>query len=122
MYEYSNEQLDACDDRSLFFEEEEMPESIAHAQLVRYLVALLAWILVDALCPICEHFAVLSPLEHSDAQVAPDIAVSTGVSVRPLSSWRIGMTGPAPAVVFEILSKETGKKDLAEKPTLYAHV
>jgi len=54
--------------------------------------------------------------------VAPDIAVIKGVALRPLTSWRVQPTGPAPHVVFEILSAETWKKDLEEKPALYARL
>jgi pyruvate/2-oxoglutarate dehydrogenase complex dihydrolipoamide acyltransferase (E2) component len=54
--------------------------------------------------------------------VAPDIAVIKGVSLRPLTSWRVQTTGPAPHVVLEILSAETWKKDLEEKPDIYARL
>jgi Uma2 family endonuclease len=116
------EQIDVCDDFSPFFEEESMPESIVHAQLVRYLVALLQWLFQGSLCAICENFAFLPPLEDPGPPVAPDIAVIKGVALRPLSSWRIGTTGPAPQVVLEILSAETWKKDLEEKPDIYARL
>jgi Uma2 family endonuclease len=116
------EQVDVCDDFSPFFEEESMPESIVHAELIWYLVAVLKWLFRDALCAICENFAFLPPLEDSGPPVAPDIAVIKGVALRPLTSWRIGTTGPAPHVVLEILSPETWKKDLEEKPALYARL
>src|SRR5436309_1617773 len=54
--------------------------------------------------------------------LAPDIAVIKGVPVRPVNSWRVGRTGPAPEVVFEILSAETWKKDVEEKPVAYARM
>jgi hypothetical protein len=55
--------------------------------------------------------------------VAPDIAVIKGVALRPeLTSWRVQTTGPAPHVVLEILSAETWKKDLEEKPDIYARL
>jgi Uma2 family endonuclease len=120
MYERLEDEVDVCDDFSPFFEEESMPESIVHAQLVRYLVAVLTWLFQDSICAICENFAFFPPLEHPGPSVAPDIAVIKGVSLRPLNSWRVGTTGPAPHVVFEILSAETWKKDLGEKPDLYA--
>ncbi len=116
------EQSDVCDDFSPFFEEESMPESIVHAQLVRYLVAVLQWLFRDSLCAICENFAFLPPLEQPGPPVAPDIAVIKGVALRPLTSWRIQTTGPAPQVVLEILSAETWKKDLEEKPQIYGRL
>jgi Uma2 family endonuclease len=117
------EQLDVCDDFSPWFEEESMPESVVHAQLVRYLVAILQWLFRGELCAICENLAFLPPLEQLGPPVAPDIAVIKGVALDPeLKSWRVQSTGPAPHVVFEILSAETWKKDLQEKPDLYARL
>jgi Uma2 family endonuclease len=116
------DQIDVCDDFSPWFEEESMPESIVHAELIWYLVAVLRWLFRDSLCAICENFAFLPPLEDPGPPVAPDIAVIKGVGLRPLTSWRIGTTGPAPQVVLEILSADTWKKDLQEKPDLYARL
>jgi Uma2 family endonuclease len=116
------DQIDVCDDFSPFFEEESMPESIVHAQLVRYLVAVLQWLFRGERCAICENFAVFPPLEQPGLPMVPDIAVIKGVALRPLNSWRVGTTGPAPHVVFEILSAETWKRDLEEKPDLYARL
>ncbi len=122
MNEHLTKQVDVCDDFSPWFEEESLPESIVHAELIWYLVAVLRWLFRGELCAICENFAFLPPLEDPGSPVAPDIAVIKGVALRPLSSWRIGTTGPAPQVAFEILSPETWKKDLEEKPDLYARL
>jgi Uma2 family endonuclease len=122
MSEYVADEVDVRDDFSPFFEEESMPESIVHAELVWYLVAVLRWLFRDSLCAICENFAFFPPLEQPGPPVAPDIAVIKGVALRPLTSWRVQITGPAPHVVFEILSAETWKKDLEEKPDLYARL
>ena len=122
MGERLEEQVDVCDDFSPWFEEESMPESIVYAQLVRYLVAVLSWLFRGELCAICENFAFFPPLEQPGPAVAPDIAVIKGVPLRPLNSWRVGQTGPAPHVVFEVLSGETWKKDLEEKPNAYARM
>jgi Uma2 family endonuclease len=116
------EQLDVCDDFSPFFEEESMPESTVHAELVWYLVAVLRWLFRGELCTICENLAFLPPLEQPGPPVAPDIAIIRGVALGPLTSWRVQSTGPAPHVVFEILSAEAWKKDLEEKPDLYARL
>lgn len=99
-----------------------MPESTVHADLIWYLVAVLRWLLRGELCTICENLAFLPPLEQSGPPVAPDIAIIKGVALGPLTSWRVQTTGPAPHVVLEILSPETWKKDLAEKPDLYARL
>jgi Uma2 family endonuclease len=103
-------------------EEESMPENIAHAQLIQYLVEVLKWLFRGHLCSICRNFAFFPPAERPGPQVAPDIAVIKGIPLRPLNSWRVGKTGPAPHVVFEILSAETWKKDLEEKPLAYARM
>jgi len=116
------EQLDVCDDFSPWFEEESMPESTVHAELIWYLVAVLRWLFRGELCTICENLAFLPPLEQLGPPEAPDIAIIKGVALGPLTSWRVGTTGPAPHVVFEILSPETWKKDLEEKPDLYARL
>jgi Uma2 family endonuclease len=115
------DKVDVCDDFSPWFEEESMPESIVHAELVWYLVAVLKWLFRDSVCAICENFAFFPPLEQPGPPVAPDIAVLKGEALDPeLTSWHVGQTGPAPQVVFEILSRETWKKDLEEKPLAYA--
>jgi hypothetical protein len=58
-----------------------MPESIVHAQLVWYLVAVLKWLFHDSMCAICENFAFFPPLEHPGPSVAPAIAViSSGLA------------------------------------------
>lgn len=122
MDERSEEKVDFCDDFSPFLEEESMPESIVHAELVWYLVAVLKWLFRDSPCAICENFAFFPPFSHPGPSVAPDIAVIKGVASRPLTSWRIGTTGPAPHVVLEILSAETWNKDIQEKPGMYAEL
>jgi Uma2 family endonuclease len=121
MYERLEDEVDFSDDFSPM-EEESMPENIVHAELVRYLVAVLRWLFQDAVCAICENFAFFPPPERPGPPVAPDIAIIKGVPLRPLNSWRVGQTGPAPHVIFEILSSETWKKDLEEKPDVYARM
>ncbi|MGH2496740.1 MAG: Uma2 family endonuclease, partial [Ktedonobacteraceae bacterium] len=53
----------------------------------------------------------------------PDVTVIKGVAYQSTTrSWRVGKSGPAPQVVFEIASQETWKKDLDEKPDRYARM
>jgi Uma2 family endonuclease len=122
MSEYVQDEVDVRDDFSPFFEEESMPESIVHAALIHYLVEVLTWLFRGQLCAICENFAFFPPPERPGLPVAPDIAVIKGVALRPLTSWYVGQTGPAPQVVFEVLSRETWKKDMEEKPLAYARL
>jgi Uma2 family endonuclease len=119
MQEHIDEKVNLYGDFFPFFQEEDMPETIPHAKLIHYLIEVLAWLFHESLCTICENFAFFPPPEHPGPPVAPDIAVIKGVPLQPFSSWQVDVTGPAPQVVFEILSKETWSKDLAEKPALY---
>src|SRR5947209_13811671 len=103
MYERVEDEVDFFDDFSPN-EEESMPENIVHAELVWYLVAVLRWLFRGSVCAICENFAFFPPAECPGSPVAPDLAIIKGVPLRPLNSWRVDKTGPAPHVVFEILS------------------
>ena len=73
MDERLTNKVDVCDDFSPFFEEESLPESIVHAELVWYLVAVLQWLFRDSLCAICENFAFLPPLEQPGPPVLTSI-------------------------------------------------
>jgi Uma2 family endonuclease len=103
-------------------EEEAVPETVLHAELIEYLVAVLKWLFRSHVCTVCRNLAFFPPPELHEPPVAPDIAVIKGIPRQPLSSWRVGTTGPAPQVVFEILSAETWKKDVQEKPVAYAQL
>jgi Uma2 family endonuclease len=103
-------------------EEESVPETILHAELIEYLVAVLKWLFRRQSCTVCKNLAFFAPPERNAPPVAPDIAVIKGIPRQPLNSWRVGKTGPAPHVVFEILSAETWKKDVQEKPLAYAQM
>jgi Uma2 family endonuclease len=109
-------------DDFLPIEEESVPETVVHAELIEYLVAVLKWLFRRHVCMICRNLAFFPPPELHDPPVAPDIAVIKGIPHQPVSSWRVGTTGPAPQVVFEILSAETWKNDVQEKPVAYAHM
>jgi Uma2 family endonuclease len=109
-------------DDFLPLEEESVPETVVHAELIEYLVAILKWLFRRHVCMICRNLAFFAPPELRDPPVAPDIAIIEGIPHQLVSSWRVGTTGPAPQVVFEILSAETWKKDVEEKPLAYAHL
>jgi Uma2 family endonuclease len=109
-------------DDFLPMEEEAVPETVVHAELIEYLVAVLKWLFRRQVCMICRNLAFFPPPELHDPPVAPDLAVIKGIPHQLLNNWRVGTTGPAPQVVFEILSAETWKKDLEEKPLAYAHM
>jgi Uma2 family endonuclease len=109
-------------DDFLPMEEEAVPETVLHAELIEYLVAVLKWLFHSQVCTVCRNLAFFAPPELHEPPMAPDIAVIKGSPRQPVSSWRVGITGPAPQIVFEILSAETWKKDVQEKPLAYAHL
>ena len=100
-----------------------MGETAFHAALVRYLVDVLTWLFQGQLCAIYENLNFYQTANTYEYPLAPDVAVIKGVAYQLLTrSWRVGKSGPAPQVVFEIASEETWKKDLAEKPAKYARM
>ena len=103
-------------------EEDLMGETSFHADLVHYLVEVLRWLFQGKICAIYENLNMYQTANPKEYPVAPDIAVIKGVPRRSVRSWRVGKSGPAPQVVFEIASTETWKKDLTEKPAKYAHM
>jgi len=104
-------------------QEDLMGETAFHAALVRYLVDVLTWLFQGQLCAIYENLNFYQTANTYEYPLAPDVAVIKGVAYQLLTrSWRVGKSGPAPQVVFEIASEETWKKDLAEKPAKYARM
>jgi len=101
-------------------EEDLMGETSVHATLVHYLIEVLTWLLQGQTCAVYENLNFYQTPNPKEYPLAPDIAVIKGVDFRHVRSWRVGKTGPAPQVVFEIASEETWKKDLEEKPSKYA--
>src|ERR1051326_6466423 len=103
-------------------EEDLMGETSFHADLVNYLLAVLRWLFHDRLCAIYDNLNFYQTANSKEYPLAPDIAVIMGTAHRRVRSWRVGKSGPAPQVVFEIASEETWQKDLEEKPLRYAHM
>src|SRR5713226_3937965 len=103
-------------------QEDLMGERSFHADLVNYLMDVLRWYYHGQLCALYENLNIYQTANPLEYPMALDIAVFKGVSRRPIKSWRVGKSGPAPQVVFEIASEETWKKDLEEKPLRYARM
>lgn len=99
-----------------------MGETLLHAALVHYLMEVLTWLFHGRACAIYENFNFYQTPHKKEKPLAPDVAVIKGITHRPVRSWRIGTHGSAPHVVFEIASEETWKRDLEEKPELYARM
>jgi len=102
--------------------EDLMGETAVHAALVHYLMEVLTWLFRGQLCAIHENLNFYQTLEEDEQPLAPDIAVIKGVAYEYIRSWKVWQTGIVPHVVFEIASQETWKRDLEEKPLLYAQM
>src|SRR5205085_9548876 len=103
-------------------EEDLMGETAFHAALVRYLVGVLTWLFQGQTCAIHENLNIYQTANQYEYPLAPDVAIFKGMVYQLIRSWKVGKTGPAPHVVFEIASEETWAKDLDEKPARYAHM
>ena len=102
--------------------EDLMGETSMHSDLAHYLRDVLTWQFHGQICAVYHNLNFYQTADYMEYPLAPDIAVIKGIERRPLTSWRVGKTGPAPQVVFELASKETWQKDLQEKPMLYAQM
>ena len=96
-------------------EEDLMGETSVHANLVHYLIEVLKWLFRGQICAIYENLNFYQTSNPKEYPLAPDIAVIKGVAFQSVRSWRVGTSGPAPQVVFEIASEETWTNDLREK-------
>ena len=103
-------------------EEDLMGETSPHYDLIVYLGLVLKWLFHDQLCAVYSNLNFYQTANYKEYPLAPDIAVIKGVERPPVRSWRVGWTGPAPQVIFEIASEETWKKDLQDKPLKYARM
>ena len=105
-------------------EEDLMGEAPVHAALIHYLISVLRWLFQEQRCAIYENFNFYQTSNSDEYPLAPDIAVIKGVDYREdIRSWRIGKTGPAPHVVFEIASSlmATGCASLTGKAPRVSH-
>jgi Uma2 family endonuclease len=103
-------------------QEDLMGETVWHSRLIHYLFEVLSWLFHDQTCAIYENLNFYQTFEYDEYPFAPDLAVIKGVSLEYVRSWAPGRIGIPPHVIFEILSEETWKKDVREKPTKYAHL
>ena len=103
-------------------QEDLMGETSFHADLVNYLLEVLKWLFHGRLYAIYDNLNFYQTTDPKEYPIAPDIAIIKGIAHRSIRSWRVGKSGPAPQIVFEIASEETWKKDLREKPSKYAQM
>jgi len=93
-----------------------------HTDLVHYLSNVLRWLFREHSCAIYKNLNFYQTLDLNEYPIAPDIAVIKGVPYSHRRSWTVGITGPAPHIVFEIASEETWHTDSKEKPFKYARM
>ena len=103
-------------------EEDLMGESAAHLDLLIYLMSVLRGLFRDLPCAVYGNLNFYQTLNPQEPPLVPDVALIKGVPYDPVTSWKVGQDGPAPQVVFELLSKGTWERDLTEKPLAYAHM
>jgi Uma2 family endonuclease len=101
-------------------EEDLMGETLPHAELIDYLKSVLEWLFRAQVCAIYKNFNFFQSSDEGEYPLAPDLAIIKGISRVAWRSWRVGIHGPAPHVVFEVASDKTWERDLAEKPGAYA--
>ena len=103
-------------------EEDLMGESVLHRTLTEYLGQLLKWLFYRQVCAVYANLNFYYRVNQREYPVAPDLAVLNGSPPQNIRSWRVGRSGSAPQVVFEIASPETWHNDLYLKPLTYARM
>src|SRR5947209_5888426 len=104
-------------------EEDLLGESNPHLDLITYLVTLLRYLFRDQPYAVYGNLNFYQTRNPHELPLVPDVAVIKGGAYDPFAtSWKVGQDGPAPQVVFELLSKGTWERDLTEKPLAYAHM
>lgn len=104
-------------------EKDRMGHPSAHNELVRYLWKVLERLFhgqTYAMYANLNFYQTSDPFEYPEE---PDLAIIEGIAYQQFTrSYRVGKSGPAPHVIFEIASDETWNIDLKEKPVRYAHM
>lgn len=104
-------------------EKDRMGHPSAHNELVRYLWKVLERLFQGqtfAMYANLNFYQTSDPFEYPEE---PDLAIIKGIARQYYArSYRVGKSGPAPQVIFEIASDETWNIDLQEKPVRYAHM
>jgi Uma2 family endonuclease len=103
-------------------EEDLMGETPPHSWLIHYLMDVLIWLFHKQTCAVHENYNFYQTSDEHERPLVPDIAIIKGIATSDARSYRVGVYGPPPQVVFEIASAETWKNDLQEKPGAYARM
>ena len=100
-------------------EEDLRGETPPHSWLVHYLIDVLIWLLRRQVCAVHENYNFYRTTDEHERPLVPDIAIIKGIPRSHTRSYRVGISGPPPQVVFEFASEETWRKDLLNKPGAY---
>jgi Uma2 family endonuclease len=90
-----------------------------HELLKQYLMAVLSWLHRAEKCAVYGELNFYETDNPMETPLYPDIAVLKGQEWQYLTSYRLGVTGPAPELVIEIISTKTRSMDLKRKPSRY---
>ncbi len=91
-----------------------------HDLLITYLKEVLVWFYRLEQCAVYRELNFYETDRVKESPLYPDLAILKGQQWQGLTSYRLGVTGPAPDVVIEIISAKTRYKDLYYKPERYA--
>jgi hypothetical protein len=76
----------------------------AYTSLVHYLTDVLRWMFNGQTCAIYNNLNFYYTSDPYEYPQEPDVAVIKDITYQHLRSYKVGKTGPAPHVVFEIAS------------------
>lgn len=99
-----------------------MGQPPVHSQLVSYLWGVLKCLFWGRSCAIYSNFNFYHTSSPFEYPLEPDLAVIKGIDSHENRSWKVGTSGPAPQVVFEIASDATLREDVEAKPLRYARI
>ncbi len=91
-------------------EEDLMGVSSQHHVVSVYLEEVLKWLFRQQSCAIYVNLNFYVTDDEDEYPTVLDVAVIKGIPYRDVISWRIGVTGPAPQVVFELASDKTWRR------------
>lgn len=103
-------------------EGEELGQNSLHGTVIRYLIAVLEWLLQGQNVRIEDSLNFYDTPAEKEIPKCPDVAVVfEPLATQPeLSSYTIREDGPPPAVAIEVASPGTWRVDLEIKPGVYA--
>src|SRR5258708_3886784 len=113
-------------------EEDEMGESYAQHQLIKYLIDVLEWLFrLENWCIAGNLELYHQEIRNTQNKITPDISVFKGFEIPPqqrqkLTSWNIERNQAPPPVLFEISSSSTWRSDILagddHKPAIYGRI